>query len=58
MDPTLPPVRPSLSLFAVCAVRVAKEPPADRTEADGLVAVRAVCRGGDRWAFDVVSCIK
>ncbi len=53
----LPPVRPSLSLFVVGAVRVAKEPPADRTEADGLFAARAVSRGGDRWIFHVVTYI-
>ena len=45
MDPTPAPVTPPLSLFVVRAVLVALEPAADRTEAAGLSAVRAITVG-------------
>lgn len=54
MDPALPPATPPLSLFVVRAGCVAGEPAADRTEADGLFAVRAVGRGGDRWTGNMI----
>ena len=45
MDPIPAPVTPPLSLFIVRAVLVALEPAADRTEAAGLSAVRAITVG-------------
>jgi hypothetical protein len=54
MDPALSPATPPFSLFVVGAGCVAGGRATDRTEAEGLFAVRALGRGGDRWTGNMI----